>query len=261
MWTFTKLKFNTGRKVMIFFSKAIGSSMVDVKTNGQTKLRVNTMPNQVLDIRIPRDNGLDQIVRSGNYCCLSVDENKNSHRKITMTHTQISCPNRIALHVGKKRDASCWGWSPGPSARQISYKAQTKQELLKCKRTIQISTFNVRTLNRIGQQPELTASAIDHNIDIIYIQEHRYIHSKDIEYHDTGNGGTLVFASAWKNSVNATIWAVGMCRNFSKELVILFHRTAAVTWGHVASIIKRSATGVSPSFGSTPTTVSNSSFS
>ena len=73
---------------------------------------------------------------------------------------------------------------------------------------MQIATFNVRTLNRIGQLPELTASVIDHNIDIIYIQEHRYTHSKDIKHHDTGNGWTL--ATAWKNSVNATIGGVGM---------------------------------------------------
>ena len=46
------------------------------------------------------------------------------------------------------------------------------------------------------------------------------------------------------------------CRNFGKELVILFHRTAAAPWGHVASIIKRSSTGDSLSFCSTPTTVS-----
>ena len=37
------------------------------------------------------------------------------------------------------------------------------QKLTKIKRTIQITTFNVRTFNRIGQLPELTASAIDHN--------------------------------------------------------------------------------------------------
>ena len=29
------------------------------------------------------------------------------------------------------------------------------------------------------------------------------------------------------------------CRNFVKELVILFHRTAVAPWGHVASIIKK----------------------
>ena len=76
--------------------------------------------------------------------------------------------------------------------------------------TIQIATFKVRTLNKIGQLPELTSSAIEHNIDIICIQEQRYIHTEDIKYHDSGNGWTLATASAWKNSVKATIGGVGM---------------------------------------------------
>ena len=80
-----------------------------------------------------------------------------------------------------------------------------QQKLLKCKHTVQIATFNVRTLNRIGQRLELTASAIEHNIDIICIQEHRYTQREDIKYHDTGNGWTLSTSSAWKNSVNPTI--------------------------------------------------------
>ena len=46
-----------------------------------------------------------------------------------------------------------------------------KQKLLKFKSTIQIVSFNVRTLNRIGKLPELTASVIDKNIDIICIQD------------------------------------------------------------------------------------------
>ena len=37
----------------------------------------------------------------------SIDENKNSHRKITMTHTQTAFTNRIALRAGKKRGVSC----------------------------------------------------------------------------------------------------------------------------------------------------------
>ena len=54
------------------------------------------------------------------------------------------------------------------------------------------------TLNRIGQLPELTASAIEHKIDIICIQEHRYTHTEDIKYHDIGNEWTLATVSAWK---------------------------------------------------------------
>ena len=58
---------------------------------------------------------------------------------------------------------------------------ELKLKLLKCKQTIQIATFNVRTLNRIGQLPELTASAVEHKIDIICIQKHRYTHTEDIK--------------------------------------------------------------------------------
>ena len=87
---------------------------------------------------------------------------------------------------------------------------EVKQKLLKYKRTIQIATFNVRTLNRIGQQPKHTALAIDYNVDIICIKEDRYTHSEDIKYHDTGNGWTLATGSTCKISVNATIVGRGM---------------------------------------------------
>ena len=171
------------------------------------------MPNLVLDVWILWINGQDRLVRLGNYCCssirvASVDENKNNHRKITMTHTQTTCPNRITLRMGKK------GVCPVEvgALTSVFEKSATElnQKLLKCKQTIQIATFSVRTLNEIGQLPELTASAIEHNIDIICIQEHSYNHSEDIKYHDSGNGWTLATASVWKNSVNATIGGIGM---------------------------------------------------
>ena len=85
-----------------------------------------------------------------------------------------------------------------------------QQKLLKCKQTIQKATFNIRTLNRIGQRPELTASAVEYKIDIICIQEHRYTHTEDIKYHETGNGWTLATVSAWKNSVSSTVGVVRM---------------------------------------------------
>ena len=50
---------------------------------------------------------------------------------------------------------------------------------------MQIATFNVRTLNRIGQQPELTASAVERNI--VCVQGHRYHHSEvKIKYYYIG---------------------------------------------------------------------------
>ena len=126
-----------------------------------------------------------------------------------MTHTQTTYTNRIALRAGKK------GACPAEIGALASMFEKSATELkrpkqLKCKQTLQIPTFNVRTLNRIGQLPELFASAVEHKIDIICIQEHRYTHTEDIKYHETGNGWSLVTVSAWKNSVNASVGGVGL---------------------------------------------------
>ena len=79
-----------------------------------------------------------------------------------MTLTQTTCPNRIALRTGKKgaRPAEVGALA---SVFEKSATELKQQKLLKCKHTIQIATFNVITLNRIGQPLELTASAIDNN--------------------------------------------------------------------------------------------------
>ena len=140
----------------------------------------------------------------------SIDENKNSHRKITMTHTQTTYINCITLRAVKKGACPAEVGALASVFEKSATELKLKQKLLKCKQTIQIATFNVRTLNRIGQLPELTASAVEHKIDIICIQEHRYTHTEDIKYHETGNGWTLVTVSAWKNSVNATVGGVEM---------------------------------------------------
>ena len=125
-------------------------------------------------------------------------KNKNNDRKITMIHTQTTYINNIE---------SCWGWSSGLSVKKISYRSQTTKNT-ESKQTIQIVTFNVRTLNSIGQLPELTASTVEHKLNIKCMQEHRYTHKEDIKYHDTGNGWTLATVSAWKNPVNATVGGV-----------------------------------------------------
>ena len=126
-----------------------------------------------------------------------------------MTHTQTIYINRIALRAGKKgaRPAEVGALASGFEKSATELK---QQKLLKCKQTIQIATFNVRTLNRIGQLPELIASAVEHKIDIICIQEHRYTHTEDIKYHETGNGWMLATVLAWKNSVNAIVGGVGI---------------------------------------------------
>ena len=83
-----------------------------------------------------------------------------------MTHTQTTYTNCIALCVGKKgaRPAEVGALA---SVFEKSATELKQQKLLKCKQTLQISKFNVRTLNRIGQLPELITSAVEHKIDII----------------------------------------------------------------------------------------------
>ena len=121
-------------------------------------------------------------------------------------------PNCIALSAGKKGTRLAEVGALALLFKKSATELKLKQKLLKCKSTIKIAIFNVRTLNRIGQLPELTASVINHNIDIISIQEHRYINYKDIKYHDTGNEWSFVSASAWNNSVNASIGGLGMLK-------------------------------------------------
>ena len=124
-----------------------------------------------------------------------------------MTHTQTTYTNRIVLRAGEKgaRPAEVGALA---SVFEKSATELKQSKLLKCKQTLQIATFNVGTLNRIGQLPELIASAEEHKIDIICIQEHRYTHTEDIKYHETGNGWSLATVSAWKNSVNAAVGGV-----------------------------------------------------
>ena len=126
-----------------------------------------------------------------------------------MTHTQTTYTDRIALRAGIKgaRPAEVGALA---SVFEKSATELKRLKLLKRKQTLQIATFNVRTLNRIGQLPELIASAVEHKIDIVCIQKLRCTHTEDIKYHETGNGLSLVTVSAWKNSVNAAVGGVGL---------------------------------------------------
>ena len=64
-----------------------------------------------------------------------------------MTHTQTTYTNHIALRAGKKgaRPAEVGALA---SVFEKSATELKQSKLLKCKQTLQIATFNVRTLNR-----------------------------------------------------------------------------------------------------------------
>ena len=74
-----------------------------------------------------------------------------------------------------------------------------------------VSTFNIRTFKSDCQSSELVASDIEHDIDIICIQEHRLYHKDiDIKYNILNYGWTLVTASSWKNKSNSSIGGIGL---------------------------------------------------
>ena len=56
-------------------------------------------------------------------------------------------------------------------------------------KNLNLSTFNVRTLQSIKQTSELIAIAVTYHIYVINAQEHRFYHEDiDLKYHDLGNG-------------------------------------------------------------------------
>ena len=124
-----------------------------------------------------------------------------------MTHTQTTYTNHIALRAGKKgtRPAEVGALA---SMFEKSATELKRPKLLKCKQTLQIATFNVRTLNRIGQLPELIASAVEHKIDIICIQEHRCTPKISNITKLAMDGRSSLYLHG--KTVNATVGGVGL---------------------------------------------------
>ena len=85
---FNMLKLNT-------VSKAMESSMVDVKTSGEALWPFNAMPILVLDIRILRDNGSNSSIKVYCYSYISQasrDENKIISIGRLLCPIQTTCP-------------------------------------------------------------------------------------------------------------------------------------------------------------------------
>ena len=79
------------------------------------------------------------------------------------------------------------------------------------------------------------------------IQEHRYFHRQYIEYHSSGNGWTLITASAWKNSVNATTGGVGMPIEYIQNQInkirnLVEDRQSKIAWQMVNEVRRRKST-------------------
>ena len=165
-------------------------------------------------------SGLDQIVQSGNYCNSSIrvasfDKIKKKANERwpwlwIKPYIQAASPltwennGYILMRLG--------GLAPVFENSATDLKLKSNPKLFRCKNTVHISTFNLWTLNRIGQFPELTTSAAIHNIDIACIQEDRN-KKLEIQYHNTGNEWTLVSVFALENFVNAVTGEAGTLLN------------------------------------------------
>ena len=93
----------------------------------------------------------------------------------TMNLIQTVCSNRIALRAGKQEVHSAEiGFDP--SVQRSATELIPKPKLLRCKNIVNITIFNVRTLNTLNQLPELLTYAAEHSKDTV-CTEHRYYHS------------------------------------------------------------------------------------
>jgi len=81
-----------------------------------------------------------------------------SYRKIIMNLSVPRRSSRIARRA-VKQGARPTAVKASPASVEKSAR-DPNHKLLKCKKTILLSTFNVRTLHTINQVPELTANAI-----------------------------------------------------------------------------------------------------
>ena len=76
--------------------------------------------------------------------------------------------------------------------------------LMKCKKTVIVSTMNVRTIRESRNREELSSNLSKLKIDILGIQEHRIVHEEPVRY-ESVHGNTLVTTSATRNAVGAAI--------------------------------------------------------
>ena len=73
--------------------------------------------------------------------------------------------NHIALCASKQGAHSADVGTLAPMFEKSATELKLKQKLPRCKSTVHIGTFNVRTLNRIGQLLELAAFVAEYDID------------------------------------------------------------------------------------------------
>lgn len=127
-----------------------------------------------------------------------------------MTTTIYNSSYRIAGLAGQQEARPSVFHQDGVEKYATDEKTSSKRTetnvFAKCKRPLLVSTFNVRSLNSTMKISELVALAIECNINVMSIQEHRFHHTDvELRHVNLARVCTLVTSSAWKSSRNSTI--------------------------------------------------------
>ena len=94
-----------------------------------------------------------------------------------------------------------------------------KSKLLSCKRLLNISSLNVRSLKGPGKIPELANLFLSHQCDILGIVDHKLVHEDEVSITNLGSC-TLITTSAWRTASNAALGGVGILIKNSHEKLI-----------------------------------------
>ncbi|XP_072046988.1 uncharacterized protein [Amphiura filiformis] len=110
-----------------------------------------------------------------------------------------------------------------PHGRVCTERGGTRKEnLLKCKQSMFVSTLNTRTLRSMYLQEELCGLAKHHNQYIIGLQEHKIVHPDEpIRHHDLFDGYQLVSSSAWRNRAGIAVGGVGILMSAKAKKTLL----------------------------------------
>ena len=105
--------------------------------------------------------------------------------------------------------------TPNLSRRAASdYQWRKESPLMKCKKNVYVSTFNVRTLNSTARMGELVSLASRYDISIVALQEHRLHHDDvEVQYQNLPDGWQLITSSSTRNTIGAAVGGVGFLIN------------------------------------------------
>ena len=96
---------------------------------------------------------------------------------------------------------------------------QLPTKLLKPKKFLNVSTFNIRTGREDWRISELAQLMDQYDISIIDIQGHRRVHEEEIKYEHIDNH-LLITSSALRNSSQAATGGVGFLLNKKAEAAL-----------------------------------------